>query len=147
MGGFSASGATVVIVVGFIISLGVFLPVVESGITDTAEAFGDQRERTLETKNSNFVISNHTYVNGSPNSLTLNLTNTGTTSLQIEEFEYQINGEYTLPDNTYVKETPNTNRSIVAPGETLIAEFTLSQNVTRVHVTSETGHSELLTNP
>lgn len=147
MGGFSASGATVVLMVGLIVSLGVLLPVLGSGISETGDAFENQQARTLETENADFIIANYTYVNGTPNSLTLNITNTGTESLQIDEFDYQINGGYTVPNSTYVNETPNVNRSIVAPGETLIAEFSLSYNVSRVHVTCQTGESELLTNP
>lgn len=150
MGGFSASGATVILLIGVVVSVGILFPVVESEVSTTGEAFSDQHKRVVETKNADFEVNITTY--DAPNGggantgeLQLEINNTGTEELQIDEIDFQLDGEYTAPDNLTVAETPNIEREMLAPGETLVAEFILEEEVNRVHITIETGQSKQVT--
>ena len=147
MGGFSASGATVVIFIGILISAGALIPAIGSVVEQTTDAYTTQQERQVMVENTDFEVDSY-WVDfpgaGQDGEYQVNITNTGTTTLTIDTIDYQLDGELEEPEDRWVRETPDDERTFLRPGETLEAEFSLGEEPDRLQVTVETGQSRMV---
>lgn len=144
MGGFSTSGATVIILIGAIIAAGMVIPAVDDATSDTGHALSEQQDRLVETKNTDFNVIiaeiDEPPTDQQEGEMTVELENTGTKTFKISKIDTQIDGVLVDPDETTVD--GDETREYVAPGETLEATYPISEEPDRVHVTVETGQSE-----
>lgn len=144
MGGFSASGATVVIFIGLLICAGMVLPVASNVWSQTQASHSAQHDKKLMLDNTDFTVDAEWEDQGGDGEYGVNLTNTGTTTLEIRAVTYQLDGAIAEPDEQFVVvgEDEFFDRVYLQPGESLVAEFSLGEEPDRLHVTIETGQSQ-----
>ena len=120
--GFSASGATVVLLVGLMVSLGSLYPVIDDNsgrYADAEDAFDD---RQLDRQNAAIRIDSANYTDasflfGTEDTLVVTVRNTGTTTLSVPKTDLLVDGEYTTPSSYTVEDNPD--RTTWASGENL----------------------------
>ncbi len=145
--GFSVSGATVVLLVGLMVSLGTLYPVVDQNGQRYADAEDARENRALDRQNTDIRVVSANYTDGNallgePDVLTVIVRNTGTTALSVEDTDLLVDGVYTDPTTTAVESDPN--RTTWAGGEnlTLTVEYDASATAPdRVVVVTDHGVS------
>lgn len=150
MGGFSASGATVVIFIGVLISAGIIFPVASNVWSQSHDAYTSQHDRQMMLDNTDFAVEtewDEPQGEGQDGTLEVTVTNTGTTALELRAITYQLDGALTEPDEQWVEvdDEEFDDRTYLRPGETLVAEFPLGEEPDRLQVTVETGQSQVVT--
>lgn len=133
--GVSVSASAAIIFVGLFVSIGMVYPALANGYEQVQEAETDAADRELETKNTEISIANATYSSGT---LTVEVTNDGTTALAVDATDVLVDGNYrTGFDSLTVDGDPDT--SLWLPGETLRVELSESTRPDRVVVVTEGG--------
>lgn len=135
--GFSTSAAAAVIFVGVLVSLSIIYPAAAGSFEGVSDAMESREDRALNERNSDLRIANATYDDANDR-LRVNVTNTGTVSIDVEETDLLIDGEIRTNGSTAVEGVAG--RSIWAPGETLtITVDDLDTSPSRVTVVNEYG--------
>lgn len=116
--GFSTSGAVAIIFVGLLVAVGIAYPVVQTAHEDRMTAIDDRDERTLDVRNTDVELAAHSY-DDTAGELTVNVTNTGTTTLSVPATDLLVDGQYLelSPAETHVE--TDDEREIWQPGEQL----------------------------
>lgn len=114
--GFSTSAAAAVIFVGVFVSLGIVYPAATGSFEQVSDAMESREDRVLNQRNSNLDIDSATY-NDSADRLRINVTNTGTVTVGVDDTDLLIDGEIQVNRSTAVEGVEG--RSIWAPGETV----------------------------
>lgn len=136
--GFSVSGATVVLFLGMVVSLGIAYSGAFNAFEQVDDAYHDDADRLLEQKNTAIEVANVSW-NGTDR-LTVEVENTGSTSLSVSDTDLLVDNAY---QETFVTRTVggNPDTDLWLPGETLTLTVTADQEPTRVKVVTETGVS------
>ncbi|WP_224333877.1 hypothetical protein [Haloprofundus halobius] len=135
--GFSTSAAATIIFIGVLLSFGFLYPVVEETAEAHTEAFDDRDDRSLAQRNTDISLENSTY-NESAQTLSVNVTNTGTTTLRVDETDLLLDGVIETDSETTVDGV--SDRALWLPGETLtVVVDDVSEAPDRVHVVTGPG--------
>lgn len=118
--GFSVSGAAAVVFVGLLVSATALYPAVDGYMEKRSAAVTDREERALDRQNTAIRIANASY-NGSTGELTVEATNTGTTTLDVDEVDLVIDGDYGTPSAGSIVVAGSSTTEVWAPGENLTA--------------------------
>jgi flagellar protein FlaF len=140
--GFSVSGSAVIVFVGVIIAVGVAVPPVLGSIGDLAGAHGDQIDRGTEQLNTDITIESAVY-NQTRGELTINATNTGSTTLAINETSVLLDGEMQARSDDEILETAidgtDAETTLWLPGETLEMTIDAGTEPDRIKLVTENG--------
>jgi flagellar protein FlaF len=133
--GFSVSGSAAIIFVGLFLGFGMFYTATTNSMEVVTEAQDDQTDDRLEQANTKINVTSATWASGQ---LTVDVTNNGTTTLEISEVDV-------LADNTYLTEATtdiggDTGTDVWLPGEELTVTTTeLGSSPTQVKVITGPG--------
>jgi flagellar protein FlaF len=134
--GFSVSGATAVILIGGLIAFSFAFSAANNGYERVTEAQEDREDRQLLRANSEIGITNATYDSNAA-TLTVNVTNTGSTELVVSEVSLLVDGSYSSTVSTSVEGNGGTD--VWLAGEVLTMEVDASTRPDRVKVVAGTG--------
>ncbi|KTG09075.1 hypothetical protein AUR64_14845 [Haloprofundus marisrubri] len=135
--GFSTSAAATIIFIGVLLSFGFLYPVVEQNLEAHTEAFDDRDDRLLTQRNTDISFDSTTY-DSADDTLVVTVTNTGTTTLRIDETDLLINGEIQTGYPTRIGDTPD--RTLWVPDETLtITVEEVAEQPDRINVVTGLG--------
>ncbi|MCT9095207.1 fla cluster protein FlaF [Haloarchaeobius sp. HME9146] len=141
--GLSISGAAAILFVGVLLTVSTAVPVLESANERVTTAVDDRGERELERRNTDMNVTNVTY-NASADTLTVNVTNTGSRTLSVNETDLLVDGVYRTDATTRVE--GDSGRVLWMPGESLEFELTgITTTPDRVKVVTEYGVAETIT--
>lgn len=120
--GFSVSAATALIFAGVFLAFGIFYPAMANGVERVSEADAAKADQNLEQAQTDINISEVNVV-GDVDEITVNINNTGTTALTVNETNFILGGDYIQPSlyATEVDKQPDTN--LWLPGETLKIDY------------------------
>jgi flagellar protein FlaF len=91
--GFSVSGSFAIIFVGLLLAFGVWHTAASNSFERITEARSDRVDSTLEQRNTDVAIESVTY-DGVNETLLVNATNTGSTSLSLDATDLLVDNEY-----------------------------------------------------
>jgi flagellar protein FlaF len=132
--GFSTSGSVAILFVGLLVCLSTVYPVMETANERVTEATEARDDRALAEANTAMNLTGVSY-NASTDTLVVNVTNTGSTTLSVAGTDLLLDGAYETGATTRVE--GDAGRSIWVPGEQLQFELT--------GVTAEPGRIKLVT--
>ncbi|WP_410764987.1 fla cluster protein FlaF [Haloferax sp. DFSO60] len=135
--GFGVSGSTAIIFLGVLIATGTLYTATSNASENILDAQDADAEQTLERTNTRITISNATY-NMTNTSLVVNVTNTGATTLAVDETTLLVDNVY---NDTAGVTTVDGNQAtnLWYPGEHLIMNVSLGTPPNRVKVVTGTG--------
>ena len=138
--GFSVSGATVIMFLGMIASLGIAYSGAFNAFEQVDDAYRDDADRVLDQKNTVIELANVSWEQTGTDQLTVEVENTGSTSLSVNDTDLLVDNEYKVD---FVNRTVDGNAAtdLWLPGETLNLTVTNETKPTRVKVVTETGVS------
>ena len=139
--GFSVSGSTVIILIGCLIAFSAAFTVATDSLDRVSTAQDDRADRLLDRQNSAIEIGDVEPSGEENDSLTLSVTNTGSTALSIDRTDLLVDGEYSGEKPTIVGADGKTKSetNLWLPGDTL--QYELSDGAERVRVVTEHGVS------
>ncbi|WP_115863777.1 fla cluster protein FlaF [Halorussus litoreus] len=141
--GFSVSGATVVLFLGMFISFGVAYTAANNGYEQVHGAFEDDASSELTRQNTDLAVADAAVANeGDGLYLNLSVTNTGSTSLSVNDTDILIDGTYTNFTGermTALAVDGNENTDLWLPGETLHVNVSVSAEPSQVKVVTGPG--------
>lgn len=140
--GFSTSGATVILFLGVLASVGVLAPAVEHAAEDVGDAYDGRSDRVLERRNTVVAVANATY-NSTAGRLTVAVDNAGSVTLSVAETDLLVDGELAGYDAAV---SGVENRTLWAPGETLTVRTNTSSPPARVTLVTGQGVTAVATN-
>lgn len=147
--GFGVSGSTAIIFLGVLIATGT-LYTAAAGTAETLEdAHDSDEERLLDRRNTAITVGSVTFNNSTPNYPTdVNVTNTGTTTLSVNDTSMLVDNEYKdLSSAPSVTVDGASGTDVWAPGETLRVELNLDDSPSRVKIVTENGISAVNATP
>jgi flagellar protein FlaF len=133
--GFSASGATAVIFIGLLVSAATLVPAVQDAREAQRDGLTERDDRMLEQRNTEIEVVDAVY-NDTEERLVVRLDNTGTTTLDAEETDLLVDGEYVGPSTTV---DGDGTRSLWSPGTRLVFTHDTTTAPDRVHVATRPG--------
>lgn len=135
--GFSTSGATAILFVGLLVGVGILYPTVEAAGERVADAESARDDRALRQQNTAVVVAGVTY-NGTSDTLTVAVNNTGSTALSVDRTDLLVDGRYQVPETFSVDE--DDGRTVWTPGSQLELTVTdVTDRPTRVKVVTGPG--------
>lgn len=138
--GFGTSGAVAVVFVGLLIAVGIAYPTLEAANDRRSTAIDDRDRRALDVKNTDIDLTDAAYNATGADELTVNVTNTGSTTLSVDETDLLVDGVYQESYETTVDN--ESARSLWQPGERLTMTVSLASAPNRVKVVTENGVAE-----
>lgn len=122
--GFSVSASFAVAVIAGFIALGMLYPAVSGGFESVSQASQDAGDRRLNAINTAINVTS-ACVDGSTNELTVEVENTGATSLGLNRTHVLIGNDYQV---SFVSRTVNgnPNTEVWAPGQTVTLVYSIS---------------------
>lgn len=133
--GFSVSGSTVVILIGCLIAFSAAFTVTVDSYDRVTTAQDEHADRLLDRQNTAIEIGDVQRENGT---LTVPVTNTGSTALSIDRTDLLVDGEYTDADHTITNGDTTTNdTNLWLPGD--ILEFAVDADGESVKVVTQHG--------
>lgn len=136
--GFSVSGAAAIIFLSMFIAFGTLYTATDNSFERVIDAQDDRTEQTLETKNTAINVTNASY-NASADELTINATNTGATTLSLNESTILIDNTFQEAWETNATVDGNSGTDLWLPGETLSVTISLSSEPAYVQIVTEIG--------
>jgi flagellar protein FlaF len=133
--GFSASGATAVIFIGLLVSAATLVPAVQDAREAQHEGLTERDDRMLEQRNTEIEVVDAVY-NATEDTLVVRLDNTGTTTLDAEETDLLVDGEYVVPSGAV---DGDAERSLWSPGTRLVFTYDTTTAPDRVHIATRPG--------
>lgn len=138
--GFSTSGSVAILFVGLLVCLSTVYPVMETANERVTEATEAREDRALDQANTAMNVTAVSY-NASTDTLVVNVTNTGSTTLSVDGTDLLVDGTLRSAATTSVE--GDTGRTIWVPGEQLQFELTgVTTAPGRVKVVTENGIAE-----
>ncbi|WP_440992234.1 flagellin [Haloarchaeobius baliensis] len=138
--GFSTSGSVAILFVGLLVCLSTVYPVMETANERVTEATEAREDRSLDQANTATNVTAVSY-NASTDTLVVNVTNAGSTTLSVEGTDLLVDGTYVTGATTRV--AGDAGRTIWVPGEQLQFEVTgVTSEPTRVKIVTENGIAE-----
>jgi|AntRauTorcE11898_2_1112593.scaffolds.fasta_scaffold124963_1 flagellar protein FlaF len=138
--GFSTSGSVAILFVGALVCLSTVYPVMETANERVTEATEARDDRALAQANTAMNVTNVGY-NASTDTLIVNVTNTGSTTLSVGGTDLLLDGTYVTDATTRVE--GDSGRTIWVPGEQLQFEVTgVTAEPGRVKLVTENGIAE-----
>jgi len=137
--GFSVSGSFAIIVVAAFIAFGMAYTAGSNGFERVTDATKDVHEMDLATKNTAVDVVRANYSAGQ---LEVNVTNDGTTALDVEATDLLVNGTYHTHDEFLrIEVDGDSTTSVWLPGEELFIRIALPNlgSTARVKVVTEHG--------
>ena len=117
--GISVSASTAVVFLGVFIAAGTLYPAVSNGAEQVTTAQQQQGDRILAQQNTEINVTDTTY-NTTTGELRVNVTNTGTTALDVTETNVLVDGEPNSTENDFTTAIAgDTTTEVWLPGETL----------------------------
>ena len=131
--GFSVSGSAAIIFIGLVVAVGIAVPPVVGSFGSLADAQGEQIDRGIDALNTDFEIESATY-DADNERLTLELVNTGSTTLSRAKTSVLVDGEI-YPGVA--------DEGLWVPGETItITVEDVTTEPERVKIVAENGIAE-----
>ncbi|MCD2200452.1 fla cluster protein FlaF [Halobacterium sp. KA-4] len=117
--GFSVSGSAAILFIAAFVSVGLLYSAAYNGYERVQDAENNYDDRILDQRNTAVNITNATYNASGNETVTVNVTNEGSTTLSVNETDLLIDGEFESRDN-YVDWNIDgeTDTSLWLPGET-----------------------------
>jgi flagellar protein FlaF len=138
--GFSTSGSVATLFVGALVCLSTVYPVMETANERVTEATEARDDRALAQANTAMNVTNVGY-NASTDTLIVNVTNSGSTTLSVGGTDLLLDGTYVTDATTRVE--GDSGRTIWVPGEQLQFEVTgVTAEPGRVKLVTENGIAE-----
>lgn len=138
--GFSTSGSVAILFVGALVCLSTVYPVVETANERVTEASEARDDRALAQANTAVNVTTVDY-NASSDTLVVTVTNTGSTTLSVDDTDLLVDGRLRSGATTSVE--GDTGRTIWVPGEELRFELTgVTTAPGRVKLVTENGIAE-----
>jgi flagellar protein FlaF len=134
--GFGVSGSTAIIFLGVLVATGTLYSAAAGTAEQIAEAQKEDREDLLDRQNTEIEVTEVVY-NDSESNLEINVTNTGTTTLSVEETSLLVDNGLVQPDSTTVDEDGSTD--VWAPDSALVLHVSGIDQPDRVKVVAENG--------
>ncbi|WP_049930393.1 flagellin [Halosimplex carlsbadense] len=124
--GFSVSGSFAIIFVGALLAFGVWHTAASNGFERVTEAQSDRVDETLEQRNTAVAVESVTY-DAVNETLQINVTNTGSTSLSLDDTDLLVDNEYRAgwQDRATIDGTA-LETDLWLPGEELSTNVTVS---------------------
>jgi flagellar protein FlaF len=116
--GFSVSGAVAVVLIGLLVSAATLYPAVDRATERRADAVEARDERALERQNTAVSLVDATY-NTSQETLTVTVTNTGASTLDVPAVDLLVDGEYAVLSAANRSVGGDTATEVWSPGENL----------------------------
>lgn len=138
--GFSVSGATAIVFIGMIVSLGIAYSGAFNGFEQVNDAYRDDADRALDQKNTAINVTNVSWNETGPNYLTVEIENTGAKTLSVEDTDLLVDNVYQEAFVTRAVDG-NADTDLWLPGETLNLTVTTDARPDRVKLVTETGVS------
>jgi flagellar protein FlaF len=91
--GFSVSGSFAIVFVGALLAFGVWHTAASNGFERVTEAQSDRADATLDQRNTDVAVESVTY-DAVNETLRVNATNTGSTSLSLDDTDLLVDNEY-----------------------------------------------------
>lgn len=134
--GFSVSGSTVIILIGCLIAFSAAFTVATSSFDRVTTAQDERADRLLDRQNTAIEIG---AVERDGGTLTISVTNTGSTVLSIDRTDLLVDGEYrdAEPTVTDANGTTKSGTTLWLPGETL--EYSIESDGNDVKIVTEHG--------
>ncbi|MFC4542662.1 flagellin [Halosolutus amylolyticus] len=143
--GFSTSGAVAIVFVGMLVAVGIAYPAVQTAHEERSASIDDRDDRALEIRNTAIDAGNVTY-DGTADELTVNVTNTGSTTLSVSETDLLIDGVYRSTDDWTATIDGTADRDLWQPGERLTIEVeSVADEPARVKLVTEHGIAATVT--
>ncbi|MFC6904529.1 fla cluster protein flaF [Halalkalicoccus tibetensis] len=118
--GFSVSGSTVIILIGCLIAFSAAFTVTVDSFDRVTTAQDEHADRLLDRQNTEIEIGD---VQRDDATLTVHVTNTGSTALSIDRTDLLIDGGYTHAEHTITNgDTTTDDTDLWLPGDTLAFE-------------------------
>ncbi|MFC3476241.1 fla cluster protein FlaF [Halobacterium litoreum] len=137
--GFSVSGSAAILFIAAFVSVGILYSAAFNGYERVQDADDRHGERVLERRNTVVDVTNVTY-NTTSDELTVNVTNSGATSLSVNETDLLLDGEFRSRsgyDSWSVG--GQTDTTLWLPGETYSVTVTTASQPDRVKVVTSSG--------
>ena len=134
--GFGVSGSTAVIFLGVLIASGTLYTAAAGSAEQISEARGGESEELLDRRNTVIDVASVTYDNGT-DTLTVTVTNNGTTTLSVEGTSLLVDNEHVIPTTTAVDSDGATD--VWAPDQSLVLTVAVDPAPDRVKVVAENG--------
>jgi len=135
--GFSVSGAAAIIFASMFIAFGMWYTAADNSFSRVTDAQDAQSEGSLETSNTEIAIVSASYNSGT---LTVDVNNTGTTQLSLNETDLLVDGQYETDwqaANATVASDGGTD--LWLPGEQLTITLDKASQPNRVKLVTESG--------
>ncbi|MXR42882.1 hypothetical protein GRX01_16230 [Halobaculum sp. WSA2] len=136
--GFSVSASAGVVFLGVFLAAGIVYPAAANGFEQVSDARHDAADRALAQANTDVTVTNATY-NTSTETLVVNATNDGTTSLDVGDATLLVDNEIPAPANTTVAVEGDVDTGVWLPGETARFEVDLASAPNRTQVVVDHG--------
>ena len=139
--GFSVSGSAAILFIAAFVSVGILYSAAFNGYEQVQDAEAASDDRVLEAKNTAIEIANVTY-DADNDTMTVNVTNNGSTTLSVSGTDLVSNGSYVTQDaylNTSVD--GNNETDLWQPGETYSMTVSQAPKPDRIKVVTSNGVS------
>lgn len=134
--GFGVSGSTAIIFLGILIASGTFYTAAAGNVEQISEARDGESEELLDRRNTAIDVTSVLYDESSSN-LSIEVNNTGTTTLSVEGTSLLVNNSHVFPDTTSVDGDFQTD--VWAAGQTLTLNVTNTSPPEDVKLVAENG--------
>ncbi|CAM2925872.1 MULTISPECIES: fla cluster protein FlaF [Halobacterium] len=137
--GFSVSGSAAILFIAAFVSVGILYSAAFNGFERVQDANNARNDRVLTAKNTVVEVANTTY-DSVNDTVTVNATNNGSTTLSVSQTDVLVDGEY-VTDSAYVSSSVagNSQTDLWLPGETYSVTVPTGSAPTRVKVVTGTG--------
>ncbi|AGB15197.1 putative archaeal flagellar protein F [Halovivax ruber XH-70] len=142
--GFSSSAAVVILFLGVLVAIGMVFPVMETAYERQSAAMEQRDDRALEVRNTAIQVEG-LYDSGTE-TLTVNVTNTGSTTLSVEHVDLLVDGRLVTDWNESDRAVEGDSaRTLVQPGELLELTIDRDTEPNRLKVITGNGVAETVT--
>lgn len=138
--GFSVSGSAAIIFTAMFIAFGMFHAATTNGFEEVSDAQEDRTDRDLERQNTAINVTSATW---DSDELTVEVTNNGSTALEIEHVDLLADNEYLTGYTTSISSDTTTETDtatdLLLPGEELTITATVTPEPNRVKIVTGPG--------
>ena len=140
--GFSVSGSAAIIFVGVMVAAGIAVPALVGSMGALADSQGEQVDRGIDALNTEFEVTSAEY-DSNTTMLTLDIKNTGSTTLGVSETSVLVNGVIQRDADLSTDVGGDSGATLWLPGQTLTIEIDYDGSTPeRVKIVAENGIAE-----
>jgi len=136
--GISVSASAGVVFLGVFLAVGIVYPAAANGFEQVSDARHDAADRALAQANTGVTVTNATY-NTTTETLVVNATNDGTTTVDVSDATLLVDNEIPAPADTTVSVADDAGTDLWLPGETARFEVDLASAPNRTQVVVDHG--------